>query len=140
MIGGGAVALLAGGVWTYRRLTYDSRYVSIDIRFCGANREFGISGASLPVHGTFHIGPGYFDIAVAARAHGLMVDLKPSTHELSWPGDLVFYTLDTTIFVPITGAEKSAAIYDTTKPAADGGEGPLFVGNLYLAAHSQELM
>lgn len=140
LTGGGAVALLAGGVWTYRRLTYDSRYISIDIRFGGANREFGISGASLPVHRTFDIGLGYFDIAIAARAHGLMVDIKRSTHELSWPGDLVFYTLDRSVRVPITRLEESAAISDTTKPAADGGEGPLFVGNLYLTAHFQEFM
>ena len=140
LMGGGAVAALAGGVWAYQRLTYDSRYVSIDIRFGGVNREFGLSGATLPVHGTFDIGLGYFDIAIAARAEGLMVEIKRSTHELSWPGDLVFYTLDTTILVPITGDEESAAIYDTTKPDADGGEGHYFVGNLYLTAHFQEFM
>ena len=52
----------------------------------------------------------------------------------------MFYTLDSTILVPITGSEESAAIYDTTNPAADGGEGALFVGNLYLTAHFQEFM
>ena len=140
LIGGGAVAALAGGVWAYRRLTYDSRYVSIDIRFGGVNREIGISSATLPVHGVFDIGLGYFDIAIAARANGLMVEIKRSTHALSWPGDLVFYTLETKVLVPITGQEESAAIYDTTKPAADGGEGALFVGNLYLTADFQEFM
>lgn len=137
---GGQRLLWPGGGWAYRWLTYDSRYVAIDIRFGGVNREIGLSGATLPVHGTFDIGLGYFDIGISARANGLSVEIKPSTHALSWPGDLVFYTLDPTFLVPITGQEESAAIYDTTKPAADGGEGHLFVGNLYLTAHFQEFM
>ena len=120
LIGGGAVVYVAGGIWVYQRLTYDGRYVSTDIRFAGANSEIGRSGATLPVHGTFDVGLGYFDIALSARANGQTVQIKPSPHELSWPGNLVFYTLDADILVPISGTEESTAIYDTSKPAADG--------------------
>lgn len=140
LIGGGTVAVLAAGVWVYRRLTYDSRYVGIDIRFGGVNGEFAVSGASLPVHGSFDIGLGYFDIAIAARAEGLKVEIKRSTHASSWPGDLVFYTLTTQVLVPITGAEESAAIYDTTAPDADSRNGHSLVGNLFLTSNFRDFM
>ena len=52
----------------------------------------------------------------------------------------MFYTLNTEIMVPISGSQELTAIYDTTKPAADGGDGPLFVGNLKLTANFQDFL
>jgi hypothetical protein len=140
LISAGIVVGLAGGIWTYRRLTHDGRFVDIDIRFAGANSEFAVSGATLPLNKAYDIGLGYFDISLTGQADGLKVILGRSAHALSWPGDLVFYTLATEIIVPINGSEEATAIYDTSKPAADGAEGPLFVGNLYLTSRYQEFL
>lgn len=134
VIGLAAFALLAGAVWVWQRLTFDDRSVTIDIQFGGANSEFAFSSAQLPLYGSYDVGLGYFTIALSATAEGLIVDLKRSAHEFSWPGDLVFYTLDTQIIAPINGSQEVISIYDTTKPAVDGGEGPLFVGNLKLTS------
>ncbi len=134
LTGAGVVALGYGAVLAYQKLTHDGRWVGIDIAFGGANGEWAASGASLPLYDSYDIGLGFFDIAIAARAHGLIVDLKPADHDLAWPGELVIYTLEKQIVVPISGTEEIIPIYDNAKPAAGSAEGPLFVGNLKLTA------
>lgn len=140
LTGVGVVALGYGAFRAYQKLTHDGRFVAIDIGFSGANGEWATSGASLPLYDSYDIGLGYFDIAIAARADGLIVELKPADHELAWQGDLVFSTLEKQVVVPITGAEEQVAIYDTSKPAPNGGEGGLFIGTLKLTSHFRDQM
>jgi hypothetical protein len=128
------LAAITGGLWLFRQATRDDRSVYIDINFAGANREFATSAAQIPMAGTYDVGLGYFDIALTATAEGLIVDLKPSAHDLAWQGDLVFYTLDTQTTVPIRGQQEPLSIYDTSRPATAGGDGPLWVGDLELEA------
>ena len=49
LIGGGAVAALAGGVWAYKKLTYDDRMVAAYMLFQGAKSEFAQGGGTLPM-------------------------------------------------------------------------------------------
>ena len=75
---------------------------------------------------------GFFDIVLSPAAAGLTLQLQPSDHELTLSGDLVFHTMLTKITLPMDGVEVALSIYDAAQPAADGSDGPLFIGNLTL--------
>lgn len=132
LVGFTIVVVLAGSVWAYKKLTYDDRMVAAYMLFQGAKSEFATGGGTLPMWGDYDIGLGFFDIVLTPAAAGLTLLLQPSDHELALSGDLVFHTMLTRITLPMDGVEVALSIYDAAQPAADGSDGPLFIGNLTL--------
>ena len=51
---------------------------------------------------------------------------------IGWCRDVVFQMMLTKITLPIDEIEVALSIYDAAQPAADGDDGPLFIGNLTL--------